>query len=341
MRVCAVPITVIFIQLLVNVFAEKCNVRSGSCHFQSGETSVPTSASTLTDSIIDQSKDKEHTRQLNQIEYREVVPETYTKHGSFQSLFQGRPIPISVETEIVRNGFIRVVLRGRNTYRYEISYNNADGWVNNVRVIDSTYPRGASEDLAAERRVNDIIANVNQIAFERDGRIQFIADNGSTRVSFDPSGWKPFGAFETHNHFPETYSTQYWERPGAVITREILPDTYIKHGSFQPLYGSRRFPITIQTEVVYEGFMKVYLRGINFCKFEISYDSAGGWVKNVRMRDCSIKGALASEDLAVEAKVRDVIANVNRIAFENDGGIQFITDHGSTRITFVPSRWNW
>lgn len=251
---------------------------------------------------------------------RHVVKETYMSGGQFQPLFIGAPFPIRVETQQTYNGFIKVALKGINTFNFDIKYNKNDGWVSSVTSTGSTQKYVTYEQMDAENKVKKLILSCQQLAFEKDNRLQFITDNGMSRISFDPvvtgSGYVPGSG----------------EATGQVVTRFIKPDNFFVNGVLVPFHRDMK-EVTLTTSSSAEGVLKVAVRGVSSYEFEIHYNAADGWVRHVIPRGKSLFQS-ESDQFSFEQRIASVVGKCQEIFFLRDGSIEFVADSGITRIVF-------
>lgn len=245
---------------------------------------------------------------------RYVVPETCFIHGNFEPLYSGDPFPISVRYSQPRRGFMDLQVVAINTFKYAITYNEADGWVAHVTLVGETNRKVSTRQFETELILRKIFSNVQQIAFEKDGRVQFISDNGSTRMSFDPRN--------------DNYPIDVPE------TRTVLSASYFKNDKLRALLFP---PTSITTTRRAGGAISVQIRGNSHYSYDFVTDEETGVVLHKSGGEI-LNGSNASTDamdkLDLELKIMEIISRSDRVVFDEEKRLNFIASSGQYRITF-------
>lgn len=149
--------------------------------------------------------------------------------------------------------------------------------------------------METEKSLEEIFYNLQQILSEDDGRVvQVVCSNGRSRVSFGTSSQKS--------------EAKEQRRLGAAEVRSIDPNSYVQNGFSQQLYSGPQFPISLESEAVWGGNIRVTLRAINSFRYKIIYNNNGGWVSNVQVLDRTLMSG-RSDQMAAKTKIHNTIAN--------------------------------
>lgn len=114
-----------------------------------------------------------------------VLPETYQQDGRSQDLYSGSPFPITLEVQRFPKALV-VYLNAVATTQVDIDFSPANGQVHDVRIgSPQRHDAQAPPDrLVAESKVKNIVGNAQLVDLGTSGKIQFITDEGKTKITF-------------------------------------------------------------------------------------------------------------------------------------------------------------
>lgn len=244
-----------------------------------------------------------------------VDQSTYMHDGQLEPLFgsAASSYPILLSSQQIKPGHLNVILDGVHTVPYNIYYDHSSGLVTEVRASPSDSEVVVLNDnsLRAERRIQDIISQCKSVTFLNGGGIKFRTNNGGVASNVVTVG-------------------EY----------VVKPETYFRNGRFEPFFTGPSFPISVKLVQDQNGNAKAVLRAINRFTYLIKFQRRDGWVLN-RMKLSESRISVTPQEADTENKLKEIFGNVQQLAFETDGVLQFITNNGNIRISFRGKTHNW